>query len=237
MEYYNLKSQDKFESFYRDKVNQLLLRSDVMSYLDTKKVYFNGIIEVNLFPNYDRKKFINLTLFNDTKSFKNSSKPKSLLKINDLNFKSQIERDLNRLKRNIKQFNYCITKNIIQQSIKFEEKKREKQSEKKTILFDYQLNYKIANNELHKRLLLYSLMLNEIQEYVGKNMNEMYKALDELKQSYEQEIKEVEESGYPGVSSGLKEDLNVELDNLKLLYEEQRIKQTEIIRERYLKIK
>jgi hypothetical protein len=37
-----------------------------------------------------------------------------------------------------------------------------------------------------------SLMMNEIVDFISKNMNEMHKALDELKLSYEEEIKSVD---------------------------------------------
>ena len=80
-----------------------------------------------------------------------------------------------------------------------------------------------------------NLMLKEIEEYVEKNMNEMYKALDELKESFETEIKEADENGYPEIANGLKEDMEVELENLKDQYEEQRRVETDKIRAKYQK--
>ena len=78
-------------------------------------------------------------------------------------------------------------------------------------------------------------MLKEIEEYVEKNMNEMYKALDELKESFNIEIRDAEENGYPEIAKGLYEDMQVELENLKDQYEEQRRIETDKIRSKYQK--
>ena len=64
-------------------------------------------------------------------------------------------------------------------------------------------------------------MLREIEDYVQKNMNEIYQALEELKASFQEEINEAEENCLDDIANGLKEDLRVELDNLKDQYEEQ----------------
>ena len=78
-------------------------------------------------------------------------------------------------------------------------------------------------------------MLKEIELYVQKNMDEMYQALEELKASFEEEIKEAEENGFDDIAEGLKEDLQSELDNLKDQYEEQRRVETEKIKLKYSK--
>ena len=78
-------------------------------------------------------------------------------------------------------------------------------------------------------------MLKEIELYVQKNMDEMYQALEELKASFEDEIKEAEENGFDDIAEGLKEDLQSELDNLKDQYEEQRRDETEKIKLKYSK--
>ena len=78
-------------------------------------------------------------------------------------------------------------------------------------------------------------MLKEIELYVQKNMDEMYQALEELKASFEDEIKEAEENGFDDIAEGLKEDLQSELDNLKDQYEEQRRVETEKIKLKYSK--
>ena len=64
-------------------------------------------------------------------------------------------------------------------------------------------------------------MLREIEDYVQKNMNEINQALEELKASFQEEINEAEENCLDDIANGLKEDLRVELDNLKDQYEEQ----------------
>ena len=77
--------------------------------------------------------------------------------------------------------------------------------------------------------------LKEIEEYVEQNMKEMYKAIEELKQSYEGEIKEAEESGFDEIAESLRNDLKFEEENLTAQYEEERMKQIELIRAKYKK--
>lgn len=77
-----------------------------------------------------------------------------------------------------------------------------------------------------------SKVLKEIEEYVEENMKDMYAAIEELKNSYEPEIKQALESGYSDVADALKEDLKLEEENLTAQYEEERLKQIQIIRER-----
>ena len=72
--------------------------------------------------------------------------------------------------------------------------------------------------------------LKEIEEYVEQNMKEMYKAIEELKQSYQEEIKEAEESGFEEIAESLRNDLKFEEENLTAQYEEERMKQIELIR-------
>ena len=91
------------------------------------------------------------------------------------------------------------------------------------------------NNTPTKNLIGNNPMLREIEDYVQKNMNEMYQALEELKASFQEEINEAEENGFDDIANGLKEDLQVELDNLKDQYEEQRRAETEKIKAKYAK--
>ena len=76
-------------------------------------------------------------------------------------------------------------------------------------------------------------LLKEIEEYVEQNMKEMYKAIEELKQSYEDEINEAVESGFEEIAEGLRNDLKFEEENLTAQYEEERMKQIELIREKH----
>ena len=78
-------------------------------------------------------------------------------------------------------------------------------------------------------------LLKEIEEYVEQNMKEMYKAIEELKQSYEGEINEAVESGFEEIAESLRSDLKFEEENLTAQYEEERMKQIELIREKYKK--
>ena len=79
-------------------------------------------------------------------------------------------------------------------------------------------------------------LLKEIEEYVEQNMKEMYKALEELKQSYEGEINEAVESGFEEIAESLRSDLKFEEENLTAQYEEERMKQIELIREKHKKM-
>ena len=93
----------------------------------------------------------------------------------------------------------------------------------------------IINNPAVKNLIGNNPMLREIELYVQKNMDEMYQALEELKASFQDEIKEAEENGFDDIAQGLKEDLQNELDNLQDQYEEQRRVETEKIKLKYSK--
>jgi hypothetical protein len=79
-------------------------------------------------------------------------------------------------------------------------------------------------------------LLKEIEEYVEQNMKEMYKAIEELKQSYEGEINEAVESGFEEIAESLRSDLKFEEENLTAQYEEERMKQIELIREKHKKL-
>ena len=79
-------------------------------------------------------------------------------------------------------------------------------------------------------------LLKEIEEYVEQNMKEMYKAIEELKQSYEGEINEAVESGFEEIAESLRSDLKFEEENLTAQYEEERMKQIELIREKHKKM-
>jgi hypothetical protein len=100
-----------------------------------------------------------------------------------------------------------------------------KEEEKETNTINTPTKNTIGNNP----------MLREIEIYVQKNMDEMYQALEELKASFQDEIKEAEENGFDDIAEGLKEDLQSELDNLKEQYEEQRRVETEKIKAKYSK--
>ena len=134
---------------------------------------------------------------------------------------------------------------------KDKEKEKEKTNEEKNENTDNNSNSNNTNNIINnnnsnnnsnnntnnttptKNLIGNNPMLREIEDYVQKNMNEMYQALEELKASFQEEINEAEENGFSDIADGLKQDLQVELDNLKDQYEEQRITETEKIKAKY----
>lgn len=77
------------------------------------------------------------------------------------------------------------------------------------------------------------IMMNEIEEFIEKNINDMHKALDELKISFEDEINNLDEKVYGVLVSGLREDMYHDLENLKEQYEEERRKGVEKIKNKY----
>ena len=120
------------------------------------------------------------------------------------------------------------------------EKKEEKVKENETKIEVDEKDIEITNNiklNLRKRgsSISQPKFLKEIEEYVEKNMKEMYKAIEELKQSYEGEINEAVESGFEEIAESLRNDLKFEEENLTAQYEEERTKQIELIRAKYKK--
>ena len=58
---------------------------------------------------------------------------------------------------------------------------------------------KEKENSGSKNLISNNPMLREIELFVQKNMDEMYQALEELKASFQDEIKEAEENGFDDI--------------------------------------
>ena len=121
-----------------------------------------------------------------------------------------------------------------------EEKDKEKEKEIEKMLEVNENDIEISNkvNKVIRRRgssISQPKFLKEIEEYVEKNMKEMYKAIEELKQSYEGEINEAVESGFDEIAESLRSDLKFEEENLTAQYEEERTKQIELIRAKYKK--
>ena len=121
-----------------------------------------------------------------------------------------------------------------------EEKDKEKEKEIEKMLEVNENDNEISNkvNKVIRRRgssISQPKFLKEIEEYVEKNMKEMYKAIEELKQSYEGEINEAVESGFDEIAESLRNDLKFEEENLTAQYEEERAKQIELIRAKYKK--
>ena len=120
------------------------------------------------------------------------------------------------------------------------EKDKEKEKEIEKMLEVNENDIEISNkvNKVIRRRgssISQPKFLKEIEEYVEKNMKEMYKAIEELKQSYEGEINEAVESGFDEIAESLRNDLKFEEENLTAQYEEERAKQIELIRAKYKK--
>ena len=121
-----------------------------------------------------------------------------------------------------------------------EDKDKEKEKEIEKMLEVNENDIEISNkvNKVIRRRgssISQPKFLKEIEEYVEKNMKEMYKAIEELKQSYEGEINEAVESGFDEIAESLRSDLKFEEENLTAQYEEERTKQIELIRAKYKK--
>ena len=119
-----------------------------------------------------------------------------------------------------------------------EEKDKEKEKEIEKMLEVNENDIEISNkiNKVIRRRgssISQPKFLKEIEEYVEKNMKEMYKAIEELKQSYEGEINEAVESGFDEIAESLRNDLKFEEENLTAQYEEERMKHIELFPNKY----
>jgi len=117
-----------------------------------------------------------------------------------------------------------------------EENEKEKETEAKNEVTENDIEIMNNINKNSRRRgssISQPKFLKEIEEYVEKNMKEMYKAIEELKQSYEGEINEAVESGFEEIAESLRNDLKFEEENLTAQYEEERTKQIELIRAKY----
>ena len=142
-----------------------------------------------------------------------------------------------------------VSNNIVEQMSSFESIKRSKKIKKSkeeennnnetlksdNIMSELDLD---LNNYAFKRRgssIGQNKKMKEIEEYVQQNMKEMYKAIEELRESYEIEIKEAIDNGFDEIADSLREDLKSEEEGLISQYEEEKMKQIELIREKYKK--
>ena len=143
-----------------------------------------------------------------------------------------------------------VSNNIVEQMSSFESikrnkkikksKKEEENNENETKKSDNiisEIDLDINKYKLRKRAgsIGQTKLLKEIEEYVEQNMKEMYKTIEELRESYEPEIKEAVDNGFDEIAQSLKEDLKCEEEGLISQYEEERMKQIELIREKHKK--
>lgn len=288
MEYYNLQGKENFEVYYRNKINGLLLNTEIMDYLDKNKIDLNEKKELNLFPNYDKKKFKTVKVLNRVGSMGSDGSEQIVLKKRQKYSKKEnvefINKKITEVDSKLHKIDQKVSDEIVSQMSNFETRKRQKKIKRKdgTITTQAELEQEeknmIAEQEKEEKLkeeltitteeddsklnnieekdqdstpsdiettprslrrrgssIDQNAMLKEIEEYVEKNKKEMYQALEELKISYDPEIKEAEESGFPDIAESLREDMSGELENLTAQYEEQRMKEVEAIRAKYSK--
>lgn len=86
-------------------------------------------------------------------------------------------------------------------------------------------------------------MQKEIDDFINKSIKEMNDAIDELRISYMEDLKEVDgkpiltkENVFPDLVDELKSDMEQEIEILREKYEELRYKETEKIRNKYMKL-
>ena len=191
------------------------------------------------------------------KSSFNITKKKNKIKKDEII--EYVKRKIKEVDIKLKRIDKQVSDNIVDQMAAFDTNKRNKKIRKKKNSDtkeekdkdqekekEFKNESKIEENEIdisikkktHRRRgssISQPQFLKEIEEYVEQNMKEMYKALEELKQSYEGEISEAVESGFDDIAESLRNDLKFEEENLTAQYEEERMKQIELIRAKYKK--
>ena len=265
MQHYNITGKKDFEKYYKTKLNNLLLNESVINYLDTHNVDLTKKVDLNLFNIKKKDSSISgwtNTSGSETQNRNNNNNNNSGQKsfddmeikkkpsFNIMHKKSKIKKEdiLEYVTRKIKEVDIKlntidkqVSNNIVEQMSSFESIKRSKKIKKSK---EEENNATISESDLD--LNNYTLkrrgssigqnrQMKEIEEYVQQNMKEMYQAIEELKESYEAEIKEAVDNGFDEIADSLREDLKAEEEGLVSQYEEERMKQIELIREKYKK--
>ena len=254
MQYYNLKDKEEFENYYRTKLNNLLLNEKVITYLDTHKVDLSKKVDLDIFSqntsgdqdSKNKKVNIKTMSHDDAEIARNPSIDlfKTKNKIKKADIIEYVNKKIREVDIKLESIDKQVINNIAEQMSNFESNKRnkkkrkgsgevneEKEEEKDTI---NDLINEEPKNPMRRRgsSIGQNKLKKEIEQYVEQNMKEMYKAIEELRQSYEGEINEAVESGFDEIAESLRNDLKAEEENLTAQYEEERMKQIEIIREK-----
>ena len=254
MQYYNLKDKEEFENYYRTKLNNLLLNEKVITYLDTHKVDLSKKVDLDIFSqntsgdqdSKNKKVNIKTMSHDDAEIARNPSIDlfKTKNKIKKADIIEYVNKKIKEVDLKLESIDKQVINNIAEQMSNFESNKRnkkkrkgsgevneEKEEEKDTI---NDLINEEPKNPMRRRgsSIGQNKLMKEIEQYVEQNMKEMYKAIEELRQSYEGEINEAVESGFDEIAESLRNDLKAEEENLTAQYEEERMKQIEIIREK-----
>lgn len=244
MEYYNLLGKRTFEVYYRNKVNQLLLNEEVEKFLDAFKINLNEKFDLNLFPGYDKIKFTSTKTLSrlTTEESVNSNNSKQFLK-QELTEKANIK--IKEVEKCLSKIDGKISTEIVHQMEIFEKRKREK-----VLKYQGELGIKAMTTDSNEKIVIpyeegccegsisrvragsvgRSPMMKEIEEYIEKYMKEMFREIEEIKSSYEGKIKNAKKNYLLDIEESLKEDMNEEIENLKIQYEEQRDRKIDLIK-------
>ena len=259
MQHYNIIGKKDFEKYYKTKLNNLLLNESVINYLDTHNVDLTKKVDLNLF-NIKKNDSNNSGGINtsdtDTQNITIEKRSLDDMEIkkkpsfNLMHKKSKIKKEdiIEYVTRKIKEVDIRlntidkqVSNNIVEQMSSFESIKRSKkikkskEEENNATISESDLDLNNYNLKRRGSSIGQNRLMKEIEEYVQKNMKEMYKAIEELKESYEIEIKEAVDNGFDDIAESLREDLKNEEEGLVSQYEEERMKQVELIREKYKK--
>jgi len=260
MQHYNITGKKDFEKYYKTKLNNLLLNESVINYLDTHKVDLTKKVDLNLFnikkndsndsggTNKSEQKSLDDLEIQKKPSFNIMHKKNKIKKEDILEY---VTRKIKECDIRLNTIDKQVSNNIVEQMSSFESIKRNKKIKKSNEDEDEnndkeakKKEYTISESDLD--LSKYQLkrrgssigqtkLLKEIEEYVEQNMKEMYKAVEELRESYEVEIKEAVDNGFDEIAESLREDLKSEEEGLISQYEEEKMKQIELIREKHKK--
>jgi len=105
-------------------------------------------------------------------------------------------------------------------------------------------NQNVTESDIMKDILEYSekqmklnqdKMQKEIDDFMNKNIREMNEAVEEIRFSYTEDMKDIDENVFPEIMEELKSDMHIEIENLKEKYDELRNTEVEKIKAKYLK--
>ena len=258
MQHYNITGKKDFEKYYKTKLNNLLLNESVINYLDTHKVDLTKKVDLNLFnikkndsndsggTNKSEQKSLDDIEIQKKPSFNIMHKKNKIKKEDILEY---VTRKIKECDIRLNTIDKQVSNNIVEQMSSFESIKRNKKikksnedenNDKETKKKEYiisESDLDLSKYQLKRRgsSIGQTKLLKEIEEYVEQSMKEMYKAVEELRESYEVEIKEAVDNGFDEIAESLREDLKSEEEGLISQYEEEKMKQIELIREKHKK--
>ena len=258
MQHYNITGKKDFEKYYKTKLNNLLLNESVINYLDTHKVDLTKKVDLNLFnikkndsndsggTNKSEQKSLDDIEIQKKPSFNIMHKKNKIKKEDILEY---VTRKIKECDIRLNTIDKQVSNNIVEQMSSFESIKRNKKikksnedenNDKEAKKKEYNISESdldLSKYQLKRRgsSIGQTKLLKEIEEYVEQNMKEMYKAVEELRESYEVEIKEAVDNGFDEIAESLREDLKSEEEGLISQYEEEKMKQIELIRDKHKK--